>query len=226
MEIADFRAQLETELEWRVSEIRFFQNLCEGITSPNSQMQFRRASVLLLYSHFEGYCKFAFTLYVAGVNSASLICSQANFAIVAATLHDVFVKLRYANGKASEFRNTLPDDTKLHRFALDMEFVERTAEIMSRPVSIPDDVIDTESNMKPVVLRKNLFRLGLPHDEFAAFEPSINKLLEVRNKIAHGATKAGIGKALYDDLRDSALRVMTGVTSGITQAFDEKRFLR
>lgn len=226
METPAFRAQLETEFEWRITELRFFHNLCEGLENPSARDQFRRAIVLLLYSHFEGYCKFSLSLYVSAINSAGLLCSQVNSSVVAATLNDVFAKLRDGTGKAPEFKNALPDDSKLHKFALAREFVERSSEIMDRPVLIPDKVVDTESNLKPVVLRKNLFRLGLPHDEFASFEPSINKLLEMRNKIAHGESRAGIGKTLYDDLRDSALQVMTGVTAGITRAFDEKKFLR
>jgi hypothetical protein len=35
-----------------------------------------------------------------------------------------------------------------------------------RPVNIPDHVVDTEANLNPVVLRKNLYRLGLPYDLF------------------------------------------------------------
>lgn len=205
--------------------MRFFHNLCEDISEKAKKDQFRRALVLLLYSHFEGYCKFALTLYVTAVNSAGLTCGQASPAIVAASLHDVFVKLRDGTGKAPEFRNKLPDDTKLHRFAMDREFIERTAEIMSRPVAIPDDAVNTESNLKPVVLRKNLYRLGLPHDQFEPFEGAIDKLLAIRNKIAHGESKSGVEQPFYETLRDSAFRIMGGITIGITRAFDERWFM-
>jgi hypothetical protein len=224
MQIADFRAQLEAEMQWRTDEVRFFQNLCEQIGEPEGRDKFRRALVLLLYSHFEGYCKFALSLYVSAINAAGLACSQVNSAIAAAVLHDVFVKLRDGTGKAPEFRNRLPDDSKLHRFALDREFLQRSAEIMARPVHIPDEAVNTESNLKPVVLRKNLYKLGLPHDQFASYEGDIDKLLALRNKIAHGETRTGVQVNLYDGLRDSAFRIMSGITSGITVAFDEKWF--
>lgn len=225
MKVAEFRAQLEAEFEWRSAEIRFFQNLCEKLAELDEKNQFRRALILLLYSHFEGYCKFALTLYLSAINNAGLVCNQANSAIVAASLHDVFIKLRDGAGKAPEFRNKLPDDSKLHRLALDREFIERTSEIMSRPVVIPDKAVNTESNLKPIVLRKNLYRLGLPHDQFESFEGSIDQLLEYRNKIAHGETRTGVEQAKYESLRESAFRIMTGITTGITKAFDEKWFL-
>ena len=225
MNIEDFRAQLEEEYEWRNAEVRFFHNLCEGISIDEEKKQFRRAIILLLYSHFEGYCKFALSLYVSAINEHGLVCREANSAIIAASLHDVLSKLRDGDGKAAEFRNELPDDSKLHRFARDREFIERTAEIMERPVLIPDDIVNTGSNLKPVVLRKNLYRLGLPHDQFSALDSSINKLLELRNKIAHGETRAGIDQRLYESLRECATRIMTGITSGLTTAFEEKWFL-
>jgi len=225
MKSEDFRAQLEEEFEWRSTEVRHFHNLCEECVTDDEKKQFRRAVVLLLYSHFEGYCKFALSLYASAINGSGLKCREANFAIAAASLDDVFLKLRHGSGKAPEFRNSLPDDTKLHQFARDREFIERTSEIMDRPVQIPETVVNTESNLKPAVLRKNLYKLGLPYDQFESLEPSISKLLEVRNKIAHGESRAGIERPLYESLRDSALGVMTGITSGVTQAWDEKWFL-
>ena len=226
MELTEFRAQLETEFEWRSAEMRFFHNLCEDISTQDKKEKFRRALVLLLYSHFEGYCKFALTLYVSAVNNSGLLCNQVNSAIVAATLHDVFLTLRDSARKAPEFRNSLPEDSKLHRFAFEREFIERTEEIMSRPVAIPEEAVNTGSNLKPIVLRKNLFRLGLPCDQFAIYDASINKLLEIRNKIAHGESKTGVKQEVYEGLREGAFRIMTGITTGITQAIDEKWFLR
>lgn len=224
MDLDAFRSQLEAELEWRTSEIRFFANTCESV-SESDQDRFRRALVLLLYSHFEGYCKFALTLYAGAINSIGLQCSQANPAVVAASLHRVLAKLRDPNVKAPAFRNQLPDDSKLHRFALEKEFIERAADIMAGVVNIPEDAVDTESNLKPVVLRKNLFRLGLPHEQFADLDGDINRLLELRNKIAHGATSSGIARPTFDKLRESSMRVMTSITVEVTRALSDRAYL-
>lgn len=225
MKVEDFRAQLEEELAWRTEEILFFQNQCSSIEHVELRDKFRRALVLLLYSNFEGFCKFGFSLYVAAINQEGIDCRDADYAIAAASLSDVFASLRDGKKKAKEFRNDDPDDEKLYRFARDREFVERAFEIMGRKIKIPESVVDMESNLKPAVLRKNLYRLGLPHDQFSTLEPEIAQLLALRNKIAHGETKQGIGERLYEQLRTSALRVMTDITAGLTQAFSEKWFL-
>ncbi len=225
MNAEEFRAQLEEEIQWRIDEIRFFQNQCAMLENTQDQEKFRRALILLLYSNFEGFCKFALTLYVSAVNSVGIECKDASSGVAAASLHDVFMMLRDGTRKAKEFNNELPDDTKLHRFARDREFIERAYVLMNRVVSIPDDAIDMESNLKPIVLRKNLYRLGLPHDQFVAYEPEISRLLGLRNNIAHGATRSGIEARLYEQLRDSALNVMTGVMTGVTQAIREGWFM-
>jgi len=225
MNVADFRAQLEDELAWRIEEVLFFQNQCAVLEQDEQRDKFRRALVLLLYSNFEGFCKFSLNLYVTAINQEGIDCKDANYAIAAASLSDVFVTLRNGDKKAPEFINVSPDDTKLHRFARDREFIERAFDLMARKVNIPDKVVDTESNLKPVVLRKNLYRLGLPHDQFSSLEPGIEQLLNLRNKIAHGESKQGIPEKLYEQLRTSAFHIMNGVASGLTEAISEKWYL-
>ena len=226
MNVAEIRAQLEQELAWRIDEILFFQNLCAAIDDESQRERFRRALVLLLYANFEGFCKFSLSLYVSTINAEQIECSVANYAIAAASLGDVFASLRNVTSRAKEFKNDAPDDTKLHRFARDREFVERALDIMSRKVAIPDNVVDTESNLNPVVLRKNLYRLGLPHDQFLNLEPEIHHLLSLRNKIAHGETKQGLPFREYEQLRDSAFQVMNKTSSEITRALSEGWFYR
>lgn len=225
MNIADFRAQLEDELSWRSDEIRFFQNQCALVPREN-QDKFRRALVLLLYSNFEGLCKFALTLYINAINAENVQCKDATHAVAAASLFDVFQYLRDGTGKAKNFKKLgLPDDKDLHRFVRDREFLRSATQIMSGHVTIPERIIDPESNLNPEILRKILFRLGLPHDQFEDIEPEITTLLKLRNKIAHGETKEGINDVLYNKLNKSAFHIMNSIIRGITESLIEKKYL-
>jgi hypothetical protein len=226
MRTADLWAEIEKDLAWRVDELRFFRNGLGSIHFESDQERFRRALVLLLYAHFEGFCKFALTLYVNAVNRSGISCAQANFAIAAASLSDLFKALRNPQKKIPEFRRGLPDDTKLHRFGREREFVERTSDFAGRPVLIRDDVVDTESNLNPTVLRKNLYRLGFAHDRFTAQESSINQLLEYRNKIAHGQMRAGLKADKFEELNTSALAVMEEIKREVMAAIENKSYLR
>jgi RiboL-PSP-HEPN len=225
MNIDDILAELEIEQTWRYDEVRFFQN--QSTNAPeNRQDQFRRILILLLYAHFEGFCKFAFTLYVNNVNAAHIKCEQANYAIAAASLSDLFNALQDSDKKCNVFRRTLPDETKLHRFARHKDFIEQSSEFDNKIVNISETLVDTESNLKPVVLQKILYRLGFPHDQLKNIDGEINQLLEYRNKIAHGESTSGISSEKYLDLRRASFKIMDEVKRLVVEALKERYYLR
>ena len=218
MNLAELRAELETDRAWREDEIRAVQNRGSTIADEEELKRYRRVLILLLYAHYEGFCKFAFALYANAVNQSGISCGEATYAIAAASLADLFRNLRNPTKKSDLFRRELPDDVKLHRFAREREFVERSSEVDNRPVSIPDHVVDTESNLTPVVLKKNLYRLGLPHDQFEQYNGDIHKLLNVRNGISHGSFKDGVDRKLYEELRTATSTIMSGLGAGVMKA--------
>lgn len=226
MNLVDLRAELEENQAWRRDEIRFFQNQLAWIDTEEKQNQYRRALILILYAHFEGFCKFALALYVNAVNNAGIKCSEANSAIAAASLANLFRDLRDPQRKSEEFRTELPDDTQLHRFARDREFVERAFDFAERLVNMPDHVVNTESNLNPVILRKNLYRLGLPHDLFDGFDLQVHRLLGYRNQIAHGELQSGIVHKTYEELRGATFTIMDEVAREIMGALQEGRYRR
>jgi MAE_28990/MAE_18760-like HEPN len=224
MNLAELRAELEADRAWREEEIRSFQNRGASIDDEKERKRYRRALVLLLYAHYEGFCKFAFVLYASAINRSGILCGEACHAIAAASLADLFRNLRNPQMKSDFFRRQLPDDSKLHRFAREREFVERTSEVKMHPVNIPDHVVDTESNLTPIVLKKNLFRLGLPHDQFQAHDGEINKLLGIRNGISHGSLKDGVEQEQYEKLRTATFTIMSGLGAGIMKALADKAY--
>lgn len=226
MNLAALRAELEADRAWREEEIRAFQNRGSTIEDEEELNRYRRALVLLLYAHYEGFCKFAFTLYATAINSSGISCGEATFAIAAASLNDMFRNLRNPQKKCDLFRRELPDDPKLHRFAREREFIERSAEVERRPVKIPDDVVDTESNLTPVVMKKNLYRLGLPHDQFELHDGEIHQLLNLRNGVSHGELKDGIEDTAYMRLRAATFSIMSGLGTAIMKALSEKAYSR
>ncbi len=70
--------------------------------------------------------------------------------------------------------------------AREQRFVEEFENITAHLVEIPDNVVDTESNLNAVVLKKILFQLGLNFASVDAHSNTIGRLLGFRNAIAHG----------------------------------------
>jgi hypothetical protein len=228
MRLASIYAQLESELKWRQDEIRFFQNLyTKSLSDEESLNQSRRSLILLLYAHFEGFVKFTLLIYINSVNSSNIACEKANSAIVAATLSHIFRDLRNDRGSSKNhriFKKELPNDAPLHIYAKDREFVERTQEFNKLRVLIPDDVVDMESNLKPIVLKKNLYKLGFDYSEIDKIEGSIHQLLNYRNGIAHGSMKDGIEKKEYEDIANSTFKAISFVRDLVVQALRDKSY--
>jgi len=225
MDLDSLWAQIEQEQSWRTDEIRFFDNHAAGLPTED-QDKFRRANILVLYSHYEGFCKFVFSLYVNAINSATLKGVDVNFSILAASLNDVFKALRNPEIKSSEFGTSSPEDKKLHIFYRDKSFLEKLNDFENQIVVIPDSIVDTESNLKPVVLRKNLYRLGFPHDGLKSVEGTIHRLLHIRNEIAHGASNRGIPVGEYQDIRNAAFDVMNAVKRYVMNSLTKSEYLR
>src|SRR5437868_3879478 len=95
------------------------------------------------------------------------------------------------------------------------------------PAEIPVDVVvDTEANLKPSIIRKILYRLGLPYDAFNEHEGKIHKLLNFRNTIAHGAGKDGIDEKTYQEIQSATIEIMSALIKIITSALRETKYLR
>jgi hypothetical protein len=226
MNFPDLWAEIEADQAWREEEMRVLHNQLARLGSEAEKDQFRRALILMLYAHFEGFCRFAFELYRRSINAEHLSLRRVNIAIAAASLGDVFSALRDPNKKCSLFRNEMPDDFEIHRFARDREFVERVFEASRRPASIPDSVLRVDANLNPAVLRRVLFRLGFDHDMFAHFDAEIHRLLATRNAIAHGAFRSGVLGKDYEEVRQACLEIMTSVKNEIMAALHRRTYLR
>ncbi|WP_263385740.1 MAE_28990/MAE_18760 family HEPN-like nuclease [Granulicella arctica] len=225
MNIPELRAELESDRAWREDEIRFLQNQLSDFPEDEKLRQ-RRPLLLILYAHYEGFCKFALTLYVNAINREGLPISQVNYALATACLSDLLEAMCDNSSKSDLFRHALPDDVKLHRFARQREFVRSIDTYLSRPARIPVNIVDLESNLKPAVLRKLLYQIGFQHDQFAFIESEIQQLLKARNGIAHGETKDGIDGRTYLRLRQCAFKVMAGVLTQVSQALSEQSYER
>lgn len=183
-----------------------------------------RTSVLLTYSHLEGFCKFALTAYVSAINSLNLGAEEATAPLVAGSMAELFAALRHPQSKHEFFSGPLPDDAKLHLFAREREFVENFKAAMARPVKLPDDLIDTESNLKPIVLMKNLYKLGLDYTQVEPHKGTVNKLLGVRNAIAHGSSLKAPKAEEIDEYVKTTFGVMGFVQQQIYMALRQENY--
>ena len=225
MNLADIRAELEEELRWRSEELRFFKNQLSDLRSDEERSRFRRALVVMLYAHFEGFWKAAFSIYIKAVNTEAIPCKNAVNHLVAASLFDLFSALS-GQGKHDYFRDRAADDAKLHQLYRQVQFVDRLPDIESTQLSLSDKLVDTESNLWPVVIRKILFRLGFPEELFKGHEGTVSKLVNKRNGVSHGTERSGFTAKDFDELEGAVRSIMEDVVKIIFGWLRDRKFLK
>jgi hypothetical protein len=222
----DFRVQLEKEFDWRWSEVLELKNLIGQLKDDESQERQRRSLVVVLYAHFEGFCLFAMRHYVVAVNAAKTSCSEATSAVVAGAWTPQFIAVTTGDEKCKVFKSALPDDKYLHLHWRRRHFVEQVDEFLAQPVSVPDDVIDSDSNLSSIVLKRNLFVVGLDHNFVEPHAGDIDGLVGHRNRIAHGETRSGVKADVYEKYESAVWDVCYNLVDFVTAAFRDRAYQR
>lgn len=225
VDLASLREEVEVEREWRESEIRFLRNIASSMDEAEAN-RMRRAIVVMLYAHFEGSCKAILSIYAEHLNKVGANVADVVSAIGACSMEEVFSGLRSPYKKSELFRAALPNDTQLHQFAREREFVESYDRVLSLPIRVPvDSIVDAEDNLKPSILKKILFRLGLDPGLVEPWQGDINVLLNYRNKIAHGELKDGVTVAQYEKVETAVIRVIDEVVGAISSSVSSVSYL-
>jgi hypothetical protein len=209
VDIGDIRAQLEEDQGWRIDEMRKLGNLLSDIASEEDRDVYRKLLVVMLYSHYEGFCKIALSIYAQALNNEELLCSEVEDLLVASSLSNAFKMLDSNDMKHPLFKRNAPDDSRIHRLYRRVEFIGSFSELLCRRVELPiDDVVNTQSNLTYIVLIKILYQLGIPYQTLKEREGGIGSLLSIRNAVAHGDRLKGITASRYQELRDLTFGIM------------------
>ena len=225
IDAATAAAELEEDQRIRQDELTFLENLCNSLNN-DAQDRMRRSMLLMLYAHFEGFTKLAFTIYCRHINETKICCKDVQPELGTSALRDVFKAFRNPDGAENFLPAELRQMGDLRPLAVERTLVKDAFMLGHRIVTIPDKYVDTESNLKPIVLRKNLYRLGLPHDMFEAHEPTVGQLLGRRNNIAHGAEVVGIDAYTYNAMKTAVYSVMDDLRLKIIQAITTRAYLQ
>jgi hypothetical protein len=222
---SDFTAELYRAFDWRFDEVRRLKNVIER-EPPSHRDDLRKSLVILLYAHFEGFCVFSLQHYLEAINQRRLTCRAVLPALVAGAWERLFHAMESGDHKNRYFRQSLPNDVRLHRHWRRRHFVESIESFYELPVELNEDVIDAESNLKPEVLERNLFILGLDHTFVSPHFDTISNLLGRRNRLAHGEDRRGVPSKDYDEYEDSVFAICYNLIQFLTQSYRDSSYER
>lgn len=166
-----FRSILEEDLTWRADEIRHLKNALNLFQKDNEKSCIRKSMILLIYAHCEGFVKSSLQAYLSYLNDLEI---DGNAFIENLQLLGVEKKRKSLVNNSNNFSGFL-------------NFFSEFKKIQQQKLRFDENSIDTESNLKFDVLKKNLEYVGLKENDFIEIKEDLNSLLNRRNNIAHGS---------------------------------------
>lgn len=195
-----YMLEIEADLDWREAELASLRILMVSRTvTAREKRVLYRAAWSLLYAHYEGFCKFALTVYYDRLSRVGITCNNLpeptkHFALSSAT---------------KSLRNKpLPDLIEsILRFQEDH---------LNVAPQFPE--VSTDSNLWPSVLENLLECADLQVAELSENKFKLKTLVGRRNKIAHGERDIIVDFPYYETYE----RAFREVAYNLALKIDEK----
>lgn len=201
--------ELLHEIDWRTNELSIIRTTPLLFSFNETQKRIlEKYSVVAIYAIWEGFVTTSFSLYIREINSLSLTCEDVNLNILT---HDIFTKYDLDEEKRKHFKNKC-------------KFINNIFEYSKLPVNISSS-IPTESNVDFKVINKILRHFNMEELPRNNFEKRLNKLLLIRNKVAHGECSIIVSKEIVQDLNLTVIDAMHEVTIRIINGFTSRSYL-
>ncbi len=163
----------------------------------------------MLYAHYEGFCKFCWTLLLNTIQGGAHLRRELAEPIARCAMAAVFKKVR---GDTS--------DANLWRFAT-AEFEQG----LNEKACFPDEV-ETASNLWPTVAQQINGSVGLSCPLFDAHAAELAQLVGRRNKIAHGEKLEIADLAQLQKFEHAVLVVMHELALAVVECLQTKSYLQ
>jgi len=208
--VSDLSTALSADLGWRRKEISVFRSLV-GASDSAKQQALLRGAVAVLYAHWEGFLKQSAEVYLSYVRLRRTNLNELApcFAAMAA-------------------RNRLHSLNESSKVRLHVQFVDWWAQEWQRRATLPNvSPIDVKGNVTIDVFQNLICQLGLPYRaEYSLREkPIIERLVDVRNKLAHGEWK-DVAIQEYVDLQEKIDEMMTWICDDIETSASTRSYRR
>ncbi|MBS1526732.1 MAG: hypothetical protein JST19_13830 [Bacteroidetes bacterium] len=166
----DLKDALDKDFGWRTPELSQILMSVKSATGITKNVALRTAT-LLLYAHWEGFIKYAASVYLNYVKNQSLAYKDLQSCFVAVSMKQ----------KLSLFQET-------NKSTIHTQLIDHFRTCANDVATINDKhVISTGSNLKSAILKEILTTIGIDNSPYDLKANLIDEqLLNYRNTIAHG----------------------------------------
>ena len=208
--MTNWATTIENDLNWREAELASIKVVVSSAKKGSVRERvLLRALWVLLYAHYEGFCKFAWETYLDALEELSLPRNEYIDEIANFSLGKDFAKLR----------GNLSDDS-IWKFCKS-EF----SSLLSLP-AIFKERLETKNNLWPDLLIENSQKISLPTSTVNENLAKLKALVARRNEIAHGQKMVIKTLTEYVQYEHAALLVMHELAISIIDSLENKIYLK
>lgn len=204
-----WETEIEHDLSWREAEMGTLKLLLAASPGGSDrQRALLRACSAMLYAHYEGFCKFCWTILLDTIQKQSPVRSDLIESLAKRAMESVFKELR---GDTSI--------ENLWRFCSD-----RFTKELSQHATFPEEV-DTKSNLWPNLSAEINASVGIACPLLLVHSDRIGQFVDRRNKIAHGEKLEIPSISRFQEVEHSAVLVMHELAITVVSYLDQKGYL-
>lgn len=195
--------EIQHDLDWRESELAVLKILLSNRDlSEREKLVLFRAAWALLYAHYEGFCKFALTVFYDAVKLTGKVHGQLPKKMQVFSLE-----------KSIKLIRNLPSEDFIESInSFEIDFMEKLPEF-------PE--VDTQSNLWPRVLQDLLDCASVKVNSLDNHNVAIRTLVNRRNKIAHGEKDMIQEYSYYIGFDDAVRNIMYDLAISIHERLEE-----
>lgn len=209
--LLELQNKLDEDISWRKKEFTTLKFMV-GDARKHERMILLRASITLLYAHWEGHIKHCSLVYLLYIKQQSPAYED---------MTDNFIQMSLGEKFSSGF--------SIKKFSSQKCLYDYINRENKEKFNIDaNTVINTESNLKYDVVLNILGQLGLDTSIFELKQNFIDsKLLRLRNSIAHGdRVNVDDLNSTYDELKVELLNMIQIFHDLIRSAAENKQYLK
>lgn len=201
--------ELTVDLQWREEELAVMRKQLYLTTQGGIQEKvLLRASLAMIYAHYEGYCKFAIEIYLDALRKLKLPRKEFVWKLAVYSMHAFRSELNQASNPTVFFTEFLAGFNDRLEEEATFEEVPKT------------------SNLWPDLLIRWLEQLDLEAVTVRTEETRLESLVRNRNQIAHGQKLVVKNREDLDRYAHAALVAMHEVAVGIVTSLELKSYRR
>jgi hypothetical protein len=208
-----FEEKVNAALNWRIAEIATLAKLVTLNDALNDALKKEQITVLKkhlipnFYAYWEGFVKDVCRLYLEDVNELKLQYPQIHPALL-----------------------TFAVDAVVTEYNKNSDFNKRTEKVGGiygaiQSISLPTE-ISTTANLNFKVLTNICVKLNLGSLDAEKYEKNLDKLLNFRNRAAHGEFNCPVDKLPIDEMRVFVVELMASFAIHIIEAHNNTMYAK